>query len=92
MSDITVTKFSESIGVELDRLLVQMDEAGIKVNSGDDFITDENKVNFLNFLKKKHGSVEEKEESEESAAPKKITLKRRSTSELRQKGGARSLL
>ncbi|NOR51978.1 MAG: translation initiation factor IF-2, partial [Gammaproteobacteria bacterium] len=90
MSDITVAKFSESIGVELDRLLVQMGEAGIKVNSGDDFITDENKVNFLNFLKKKHGASDEKESSEESASPKKITLKRRSTSELRQKGGARS--
>jgi len=89
MSDITVAKFSESIGVELDRLLVQMDEAGIKVNSGDDFITDENKVNFLDFLKKKHGSADEEEVLEESASPKKITLKRRSTSELRQKGGAR---
>jgi len=89
MSDITVAKFSESIGVELDRLLVQMDEAGIKVNSGDDFITDENKVNFLDFLKKKHGSDDQKEETEEGVAPKKITLKRRSTSELRQKGGTR---
>ncbi|HEA26342.1 MAG TPA: translation initiation factor IF-2 [Ectothiorhodospiraceae bacterium] len=89
MSDITVAKFSESIGVEIDRLLVQMDEAGIKVNSGDDFITDENKVNFLDFLKKKHGSDDQKEETEEGVAPKKITLKRRSTSELRQKGGTR---
>lgn len=92
MSDITVAKFSESIGVEVDRLLVQMDEAGIKVKSGDDFITDENKVNFLEFLKTKHGhgSDEQVDSSEEeAAAPKKITLKRRSTSELRQKGGAR---
>lgn len=89
MSDITVAKFSESIDVELDRLLVQMGEAGIQVSSGDDFITDENKVNFLDFLKKKHGSTDEKQESEEGASPKKITLKRRSTSELRQKGGAR---
>lgn len=91
MSDITVAKFSESIGVEVDRLLVQMDEAGIKVKSGDDFITDENKVNFLEFLKTKHGhgSDEKTDSSEEGDAPKKITLKRRSTSELRQKGGAR---
>ena len=42
MSDITVAKFSESIGVELNRLLDQMAEAGIKAGSGDDFITDEN--------------------------------------------------
>lgn len=91
MSDITVAKFSESIGVEVDRLLVQMGEAGITVKSGDDFITDENKVNFLEFLKTKHGhgSDEPTDSSEEGAAPKKITLKRRSTSELRQKGGAR---
>jgi len=90
MSDITVTKFSEIIGVELNRLLDQMAEAGFKVGSGDDFITDENKVGFLKYLKNKHGSADAKESSAGSATPKKITLKRRSTSELRQKGGARS--
>ncbi|MDH3353790.1 MAG: translation initiation factor IF-2 [Chromatiales bacterium] len=89
MSDITVAKFSETIGVDVERLLSQLDDAGIKASSGEDFINDEEKVTFLDYLKKKHGSTEEKEKPEkEDVAPKKITLKRRSTSELRQKGGA----
>ncbi|MCW8888398.1 MAG: translation initiation factor IF-2, partial [Gammaproteobacteria bacterium] len=89
MSDITVAKFSETIGVDVERLKTQLADAGIKVSSGEDFISDEEKVSFLEYLKKKHGSSEQKGETEEGGAPKKITLKRRSTSELRQKGGAR---
>jgi translation initiation factor IF-2 len=90
MSDITVAKFSETIGVTLDRLLPQLADAGIKVTSAEDFVNDEEKVKFLDYLKKKHGSSESASESEEGGALKKITLKRRSTSELRQKSGARS--
>jgi len=89
MSDITVAKFSETIGVDLERLLPQLADAGIKVSSAEEFISDEEKVTFLDYLKKKHGSAEKMDESDEGVAPKKITLKRRSTSELRQRGGAR---
>ena len=86
MSEITLKEFAEAIGTPLDRLLAQLGDAGVKVEDADDVIGDDDKVKLLEHLRKKHGSAKA-ESSEEAGAPKKITLKRRSTSELRQKTG-----
>ena len=99
MSEITILQFAEAIGVPLERLLVQLKESGVKSASGaEDLIGDDDKQKLLGYLREKHGHgdaeparKEEKiaatDEGEAAEGPKKVTLKRRSTSELRQKTG-----
>ncbi len=86
MSEVTVTQFAETIGVPVDRLLGQLKDAGIKAKKAKDVIGDEDKVKLLDYLRQKHGT-ESKEEPAESG-PKKITLKRRTTSELKVGGSS----
>jgi translation initiation factor IF-2 len=87
MSDVTVKQFAEVIGVPLDRLLSQLAGAGISAAAGDDVIGDEDKEKLLGYLRQRHGhgEVEMVREGQAPAAePKRITLKRRTTSELKQ--------
>ncbi len=80
MADVSVTQFADVVGISVDRLLVQLKEAGIQVSGADANITDEEKMTLLSFLKAKH------ESTGTSSEPKKITLNRKSTSELKVTG------
>ena len=82
MSDVTVTEFAEVLKVPVDRLLTQLGDAGIKVSGADDTITDDAKLELLTHLRRSHGRKDPG-----AAAPKKITLNRKSQSELRLAGG-----
>jgi len=78
MSDIKVKDLADSVGVSGEHLVDQLGEAGVVVSSPDDLITEEQKQTLLSFLQQRHGK------SEEGAAPaKKITLKRKSVSEIK---------
>ncbi|HTV77242.1 MAG TPA: translation initiation factor IF-2 [Steroidobacteraceae bacterium] len=77
MADVTVSQFAQVLKVPVDRLIVQLDQAGIKVAGPDDRISDEAKLELLTHLRKAHGS------DEQSGAPTKITLKRKTQSELK---------
>ncbi|HXH02987.1 MAG TPA: translation initiation factor IF-2 [Candidatus Competibacteraceae bacterium] len=83
MSDVTVKQLAAVVGIPVDRLLVQLAEAGIRVASGDATITDRQKLDLLAHLRKSHGKREPLGISE----PKKITLKRKTHSEIRLAGG-----
>jgi translation initiation factor IF-2 len=78
MAEVTVSQFAEVLKVPVDRLLVQLDQAGIKVKGPDDRISDDAKLELLTHLRRSHGS-----ESERDAAPRRITLKRKTQSELK---------
>lgn len=80
MADVSVTQFADVVGISVDRLLEQLKEAGVKVSGAENTITDEEKMTLLSFLKAKH------EAEGNSAEPKKITLNRKSTSELKVTG------
>ncbi|MDZ7662678.1 translation initiation factor IF-2 [Thiohalophilus sp.] len=82
MADVTVRQFAEVVGISVDRLLDQFKEAGLPVSDADATITDAEKMELLSFLRNKHGA-----EGDGLKEPKKITLSRKSTSELRQTGG-----
>jgi len=86
MSDKTVKELAEMVKIPLDRFLEQLKEAGISVASPDDLIDENERVKLLTHLRKRHGKEEEQEKKESS--PKKITLKRRKVSELKQTTGA----
>lgn len=79
MSDVTVAQFAEVLKVPVERLLVQLDEAGISVNSADDIISDDAKMELLTHLRRSHGHAGDSS----AGTPRKITLKRRTQSELR---------
>jgi translation initiation factor IF-2 len=88
MSEVTVTQFAETIGVPVERLLTQLQDAGIGSKAADEVIGDDDKVKLLDYLRQKHGT--EQKEAEVEAGPKKITLKRRTTSELKVGGSSAS--
>ncbi len=80
MSDKTVRQLAEVVGIPLERLLEQLKEAGLSVHAPDDVISEDEKVKLLAHLRKRHG----KSTGETDAAPKRVTLKRRTVSELKQ--------
>jgi len=79
MSDVTVAQFAEVLKVPVEKLLTQLDEAGIRVGGAEDRISDEAKLELLSHLRRAHG----RGETEASAGPRKITLKRKTQSELK---------
>jgi len=83
MADVTVAQFAEVLKVPVDKLLSQLDEAGIKVKGSDDTISEDAKLELLTHLRRSHGQGDSKGSV---AAPRKITLKRKSQSELRLSG------
>ena len=83
MAEVTVTQFAEVLKVPVEKLLTQLDEAGIKVSGSDDTITDDAKLELLSHLRRAHG---QDDTPATAAAPRRITLKRKSQSELRLSG------
>jgi translation initiation factor IF-2 len=79
MADVTVAQFAEVLKVPVDRLLQQLDQAGIKVADAQDMISEEAKHELLTHLRRSHG----REDVQADAAPRKITLRRKSQSELK---------
>jgi translation initiation factor IF-2 len=88
MAEVTVNEFAKVLKVPVERLLVQLDEAGIKVSGAEDKISEDAKLELLSHLRRTHGRTEP------NAAPQRITLKRKSQNELRlagQQGRARTI-
>ncbi len=79
MADVTVAQFAEVLKVPVDRLLQQLDQAGIKVVGAEDMITEDAKHELLTHLRRSHG----RDDGHADAAPRKITLQRKSQSELK---------
>jgi len=81
----SIEQFAASIRVPVDRLLRQLQEAGVGVRTAGDSITDDEKAALLGHLRRAHGA----EATETSPTPRKITLTRQVVSELRQPAVAR---
>jgi translation initiation factor IF-2 len=79
MADVTVAQFAEVLKVPVEKLMTQLDQAGIKVAGASDTITDEAKMELLSHLRRSHGLAEE----DAGGAPRKITLRRKSQTELK---------
>ncbi len=82
MSGVSVKQLAEVLSVSVDRLLSQLGKAGMDFDKEDQTVSDDEKMKLLDFLRDTHGgSVEKKDE------PRKITLKRKTVTELRQPSG-----
>ena len=80
MAQVTVQQLAETVGASVERLLLQMKEAGLPHIQADQAVSDEDKKILLSYLKRSHGEL--------SSTPKKITLKRKTLSTLRTGGTA----
>lgn len=69
MADVTVSQLAKTVGASVERLLAQMREAGLDHESSEQLVSDDDKQKLLKHLKSSHG--------DSSAAPKRITLKRK---------------
>jgi translation initiation factor IF-2 len=79
MSDVKVKQFAEVVGVPPDRLLLQLGEAGLSVNDENATISDDEKIQLLDFLRQSHGN----RGALSTGGGSKITLKRKTQTELR---------
>ena len=87
MSETNIKSFAEKIGVEPEHLITQLKSAGITGKKVDDDLTNDEKMLLLKHLS---GGAE----AELPKARSKITLNRRTTSEIRQTsrtGGAHAV-
>ncbi len=78
MAEVTVTQFAEVLKVPVEKLLAQFSEAGIQVGGADSIISEEAKMELLTHLRRAHGR-----QGEDAAAPRKITLQRKSQQEIK---------
>lgn len=79
MADVTVKQLADTVGAPVDRLLKQMQQAGLSHKAEDEAVSEQEKQTLLAYLKGSHG---------ESAKPaEKITLKRKSTGTLKSGQG-----
>ena len=75
MAQVTVSELAKTVGASVDRLLMQMKEAGLNHTTEDAAVSDEEKQTLLAYLKGLHG--------ESAREPKKITLRRKTLSTLK---------
>ncbi|MCC6922499.1 MAG: translation initiation factor IF-2 [Nitrosomonas sp.] len=75
MAQMSVEQFAHELGIMPSVLLEQLQAAGVKKVFAEDNLTEQDKEQLLDYLRKTHGAKQAKE---------KITLTRRQTSEIRK--------
>jgi translation initiation factor IF-2 len=82
MSNTTVAELAQEIGTPVDRLISQLADSGVN-KSATDSVSQDEKESLLEHLKKQHGD-------DSTAAPKKMTLNRKSKSTLTMGHGSKA--
>jgi len=77
MADVTISELAKVVGVDVDKLLSQVKDAGLPHKKADEIISNDDKNTLLQSLRGSHG------EGEGAAAPSKITLKRKTLGTLK---------
>ena len=79
MAEVTVKQLADTVGAPVERLLKQMQQAGLSHKAEDEAVSEQEKQTLLAYFKGSHG---------ETAKPaEKITLKRKSTGTLKSGQG-----
>jgi translation initiation factor IF-2 len=87
MAQMTIRQLALTLDTEVDKLLAQLGEAGIKFCDPDAVIGSTEKMNLLGFLRRTHGKGEAPAENDQS--PQQVTLKRRTTKVIKVNPGQR---
>ncbi|HKJ94615.1 MAG TPA: translation initiation factor IF-2, partial [Gammaproteobacteria bacterium] len=82
MTSTTVREFAESVGISVDRLLTQLNNAGLEGRDAESQVSDEDKLRLFGHLRQAHGKAPD----EDGPGPRQITLKRKSHSQIRLPG------
>jgi translation initiation factor IF-2 len=88
MAEVTVKQLAEVVGTPIDRLLEQIKDAGLTADNADALISDKDKMQLLQYLRNQHGKRAAASVEGGEAKPRKITLKRKTVSELKVGSGA----
>ena len=90
MSEVTVKQLADAVKTPVEKLLVQLSEAGLEFNAAEDVVSDEQKMQLLDHLRNSRSKSAEASVGEASgdsgSEGKKITLRRKSTSTLKVAG------
>ena len=81
MSNTTISKLASALKINSDKLISQLNDAGISVKNENDEISNDQKLTLLNHLRGSHAT------KSEIKSPKKLTVNRRSQSELKLSAG-----
>ncbi|WP_058557412.1 translation initiation factor IF-2 [Thiohalocapsa sp. ML1] len=57
-SDVTVKQLATTVGIPVERLLAQLNEAGITASAAEATITEQEKLQLLGYLRRSHGKKE----------------------------------
>ncbi len=79
MAEVTVKQLADAVGAPVDRLLTQMQQAGLSHKSEGESVSEQEKQTLLAYLKGNKGDAEKPAD--------KITLKRKSTGTLKSGQG-----
>jgi len=91
MAEVTVKQLASVVGTPVERLLEQIKDAGLAIDTADSLVSDADKMTLLKFLRNQHGKDDNVDATRvSSAGPRKIALKRKSVSELKVRGAGRS--
>ena len=90
MSEVTVKQLADVVKTPVEKLLVQLSEAGLKFNAADQVVSDEQKMQLLDHLRNNRSKAVEESTSESASEGKKITLRRKSTTTLKVGGSTGS--
>lgn len=80
MSQVSIKQFAETLTMSVEKLLTQLNEAGVKGKKESDTLSEDEKLTLLNYLKGLHG--------DKSNAPNKVTLKRKQVQKLNLSSGS----
>ncbi len=79
MANVTVRQLADTLNISLDKLVAQLENAGLDIGGADDVLDDVEKRKLLSHLRKSHGN-----ETSANASPKQVVLTRRKTQVLQQ--------
>ena len=83
MPEVTVKQYAEVIQIPVERLLEQLEQAGLAGKFAEDWISDNEKTELLGYLRRKHGKKNQ-------AGPERITLRRKTLSEIKMPASGQS--
>jgi translation initiation factor IF-2 len=83
MAEVTVKQLAGVVGTSVERLLEQIKDAGLDIDTPDSLISDADKMRLLAHLRGQHGKESNVDDENK---PRKIALKRKSVSEVKVGG------
>ncbi len=85
MAEVTVKQLAELVGTPVERLLEQLGEAGISKSSADEAVSDDEKMQLLDYLRRPQSGAGSGQ-GDDSSSSGRITLRRKQRSEVKAGG------